>query len=132
MTRECTTEFPTDYIYKYWTLYDISCSIVAAYIQYRALIAQPATSEDEEYPDENTEELLGTLSAKIAHLVVAEALRLHRMHGVNEGYTVLLMDIIEVLHPVLADHPDQQCREGYETILVMRNHFRISLPYQIG
>jgi hypothetical protein len=116
---ECTTDILSDSAYKYWTLYDISCSVITTYIQYREI----ATSVDAESLDENAESL-GLLAAKIADSATTEALKVYK---ISRRCTVMLMDIVEVLNPILMEPPCESCRkayatikEGYETILVMQ------------
>ena len=113
---ECATNILSNSTYKYWTLYDISCSVVTAYIQHRAYTQQQeiATAED-------AESLLGDLAAKIADLATAEALRVYRTAGQGERCAVMLMDIVEVLNPILMEHPSEVCKSRYETILVIQD-----------
>ncbi|KAH0565447.1 hypothetical protein GP486_001164 [Trichoglossum hirsutum] len=130
VVNECTTDFFHDSHYKYWTLYDISCSVVAAYTQHRST-ADDAASEDalsDEFPSEdmtsmdNANEagrLLGLLAAKIADSVIAEARRVRMSRG-GDQCVVLLMDIVEVLNPVLAIHSGQSHQAGYEELLVLK------------
>ncbi|KAH0536833.1 hypothetical protein FGG08_006331 [Glutinoglossum americanum] len=128
VATECAADFLNDTSFKYWTLYDISCSVVAAYIQHRAA-AEDAVSEDAIFDDHTSEDaaggddasetakLLGTLAAKIADNAIAEALRVYGMSGGGERSAVLLMDIIEVLNPILVVHPNLSCQVGYEELL---------------
>ncbi|KAI9773678.1 MAG: hypothetical protein M1840_006952 [Geoglossum simile] len=112
VTKECTTDILSNSAYKYWTLYDISCSVVTAYIQHREI----ANSEDADILDENAELLLGLLAAGIADSAAAEALRVYKTAGRGERCAVMLMDIVEVLNPILMEHPCEPCSTGYETI----------------
>jgi hypothetical protein len=106
VARGCTTDFISDPTGKYWTLYDISWSIVAAFIQCHAT-------------GENVEEYnFGTLATDIANLAMQEARKM--LHYTKE-WVPLLVDIIEVLSPILAanvggDRPPW--KDAYEIILV--------------
>jgi hypothetical protein len=129
VVNECTVDFTNDSAYKYWTLYDISCSVVAAYIQHRAAaedvseeaLFEGLVSEDTASGEDSSEaaRLLGILADKIAGNVIKEALRVRAFPG-GERLVVLLVDIIEVLNPILAVHPSSPCQAGYEELLVLR------------
>jgi hypothetical protein len=138
VVNECAIDFIHDSSYKYWTLYDISCSVVAAYTQHRSTI-DDAASEDalfDGFPGEEmtsmddvneAARLLGDLAAKIADSVISEARRVWLSRG-GDRYAVLLMDIVEVLNPILAVHPSPSCRGGYEEFLVLQHPTVIVLP----
>ncbi|KAI9770164.1 MAG: hypothetical protein M1839_003266 [Geoglossum umbratile] len=127
VVAECTTDFHSDYTYKYWVLYDISCSVVTAYIQHREI----ALSGAEELLDENAEILLGNLAAKIAESVITEAVKVYKSPGTGERCTVLLMDIVEVLNPILKEQRHDACKSVYENILLDPRYREHSSIYEV-
>ncbi|KAH0556772.1 hypothetical protein GP486_005440 [Trichoglossum hirsutum] len=104
MANEYINNFFSDPHSKYWALYDISWSIVAAFIKSRAVKA-----------DANVQEYF-SLATEIADGIMAEACK-----GPEDAETcALLLDIVESLHPILVAGTGQ--REGtwqasYEKIL---------------
>jgi hypothetical protein len=122
VAEECTTNFVNDPINKYWTLYDISSSIIAAYIQFKAV---------EKKKTDMTAQYFGGLATKIADFVMEQASAVSRLSGDFENCLVLLTDIIEVLSPILADHiggdrPSWQTK--YESMVVCTAEFHCYYP----
>ncbi|KAI9776812.1 MAG: hypothetical protein M1839_009363 [Geoglossum umbratile] len=89
---------------KYWDLYDISWSIVAAFLQCQAVKA-----------NENAQEFF-ILATEIANGVMSEA----RKEPEDAETCALLLDIVELLHPVLVTKVGQSegtWRTSYDRIL---------------
>ena len=108
---------------KYWTLYDISWSIVAAFFQCLA------NNQDETGHD------IATVAASIADYAIEEINRTFDSSKMNKDCnerTLLLVDIIGILHliPVYRGKViDDRCRDIYKCILVHSVLLRYTVPH---
>ncbi|KAI9853561.1 MAG: hypothetical protein M1813_002067 [Trichoglossum hirsutum] len=128
VVTECTTSFNSDPTNKYWTLYDISWSVVASYVQFWAMAgkhvdkppAYPASAavDIEKIAMDIAEPAMGE-AFRLAKPTMDEASRLELSEDVKKPLA-LLLDIVEVLSPILLNPEDgggSTWKASYEKIL---------------
>jgi hypothetical protein len=111
VVKECTIDFDSASSDKYWTLYDISWSVVASYIQFWAIKKDMVMAPP----------YFALVAMDIAVHAMDEARRVLRLSEDVRKCAVLLLDIAAVLSPILLDlksgvKPDWKA--NYEKILV--------------
>ena len=114
VVKECTTFFDSAPSVKYWTLYDISWSVVASYIQFWAIKKDVVKAPP----------YFASVAMRIAAPAMDEARRLLKLPEDVRKCAVLLLDIAAVLSPILLDlegGAKSAWEEKYETILVRAN-----------
>jgi hypothetical protein len=112
VTKYYILDFADDPMRKYWTLYDISWRIVAAYVQCLA-----------DNPDETGDDI-AALASSIANDAIEKISRTFdssKMKKDDNERTLLLADITGILYPLLAFRKeviDDEWRNVYKHILV--------------
>lgn len=112
MARDCVLNFADDSMRRYWTLYDISWSIVAACIQ--CLANNPNRTDDG----------ITTLASSIVKYTIEKIKNLlenSTTTTVDINRTLLLADIVGILHPILVlkgEVVDDAWRCVYTNVLV--------------
>lgn len=115
VARHCIRDFANDTTRKYWTLYDISWSIVAAFVQ--CLANGPSRMGHD----------IATLASSIANYAIEEINEFDSSHMNNNGTkeTLLLADIVGILYPICkGEMIKNRWRDVYNHILVYCVLFR--------
>lgn len=112
MTKDYIENFADDPLKKYWTLYDISWRIVAAFVQFLA-----------NNPDETGDDIAILASWMANYTIEAINRTFDRSEMKKDGNerTLLLADVVGILYPILAFRRkvvDEGWRDVYKYILV--------------
>ena len=109
VARHCMRDFANDTTRKYWTLYDISWSIVAAFVQ--CLANGPSRIGHD----------IATFASSIANYAIEEINGFDSFEMNNNGIkeTLLLADIVGILYLICkGEMIDSRWRDVYNHILV--------------
>lgn len=122
VARDYILDFANDPMRKYWTLYDISSSIVAAFVQYLANNPNSVLSKQGHE--------IATLASSIANYAIkgiSSTFEGSKMSEDGNERILLLADIVGILYPILAfkgEAIDDGWRDVYKRVLVYSALFR--------